>query len=243
MRRGCAYDAVMAKGYKGRAFVGRTPPLNKLIDFEATELLVQENPDISDEQLRKDSVELRKAITRAHAERAIKIEVITPFSMGDIMLPEKEHDEHDILDVESIREMVRQITEDYVNIPIAGEGVGIPPQTAIEYLETGRADLAAGIHSRKAVYAKFVGMAANALKRELIKKIATAKMGFQNFSFILERCFPEDFSDKRVSKKETKVNSQLEALQRQLSGAMTPGEQRRNGTPPKPLPAPQEPPE
>lgn len=232
----------MASGYKGRPFVNRRQPLNKLVEFEAVRLLVESEPEISDEQLKEDSKALRAALQRAHAERSIIIEVVSPFTLDEIVLPPKHVDpdnpdwsEHDLLTEPKIREACRQIMEEYVNTPMAAMGVGIPAQTALEYLETGRADLAAGISSRKAVFAEYTDMASNALFRELLKKITTAKFGFQNFSFILERCFPEHFSDKRVSKKETKVNSQLEALQRQLSGAMGPSEQRR-------LPAPSKPP-
>ena len=238
-RRIRRYDAVMAQGYKGRWFANRQPPRGKVVEFEAVRLLVEENPDISEEQLREDSKELRRAIQRVHAQEKIKIEVVSPFSLGDIVLPEKHVDlenpewsEHDLLTVEGIQEICQQIMNDYVNTPMAASGVGIPAQTAVEYLDTGRADLAAGLPTRKAVFAKFTDAAVNALVRELLKKIVTAKMGFQNFSFILERCFPEHFSDKRVSKKETKVNSQLEALQRQLSGAMTP-DSRKLGPGPK----------
>jgi len=240
---------------KKRAYVNRPVPLGKAIEFEAVRLLVESEPDISDSQLKEDSAALRRALAKAHAERVIKIEVISPFSMGDIVLPDKHVDpdnpdwsEHDLLTEECIREICRQIMEDYVNIPLAAMGVGIPAQTAMEYLETGRADHAAGLPTRKAIFAKFADSACNALVRELLRKIVNAKLGFQQFSFVLERCFPEHFSDKRVSKKETKANSQLEALQRQLSGAMGPGLQRQLSGAMGPgeqrrLPAPKKPPQ
>lgn len=216
--------------------MARRQPFKKLVEMEALEILVQEDPEISEDQLRADSKALMSAIKRVHAQQVVKIEVVSPFSLGDIELPEKHVDpdnpewsEHDLLTVEGIREMCQQIMQDYVNTPMAAMGVGIPAQTAMEYLETGRADLAAGLPTRKAAFAKFTDQACNALVRELLKKIVSAKLGFQQFSFILERCFPEHFSDKRVSKKEVKANSQLEALQRQLSGAMGPQETRRMG--------------
>jgi len=227
---------------KKRAYTNRPVPLGKAIEFEAVRLLVEDNPDISDSQLKEDSAALRRALAKAHAERNVQIEVVSPFSMGDIVLPEKhiDHDnpewsDHDLLTEEGIREICRQIMEEHINIPLAAMGVGIPAQTALEYLETGRADASAGLPTRKAVFARFADWASNALVRELVKKVVTSKLGFQQFSFVLERLFPEHFSDKRVSKKETKVNSQLEALQRQLSGAMGPGDMRR-------LPAPKNPP-
>ncbi len=215
--------------FKGRMFVARQTPPKKLSECEAVRLLVELKPDISNEELLENKPLVALAMQRHAAEQSTVVEVQSPFSLGGIELPEKhvnqEHPEwsdHDLLSDELVREFCRVIMDDQVNVDLAGMAVGIPPQTVREYIETGNADLAAGLPTRKAMFAKHANQAVYAVVAETMRQIRKVKMGWQNHSFSLERLFPEFFSDKRVSKKETKVSSQLEALQRQLSGAMGP---------------------
>lgn len=233
----------MAKGYKGRAFVNRQMPFNKAIEHEAARLLVESDPDITDSQFEKDLPAVKKALKLAAAEKCAKIEVISPFEPDEIKLSEMDPESFDLLTESNIRRICEEIMETGLGVAQAGRIVGFPAETTMEYFATGNADYAAGMPTRKAVFAYHVNMAIGALQSHLAKRILEKPMNWQNLSFMLERCHAEDFSDKKVSKKEVKANSQLEALQRQLSGAVTPGEQRRNGTPPRQLKAPQEPPE
>jgi len=218
---------------KRRTFVSRQTPPKKLLEVEAIRLLVESKPDITDEEIVENKSLLALAMARQAAEQSTIVEVQSPFCLGEIALPDKhintenpEWSDHDLLSDELVREFCRVIMEDQVNVDLAGMAVGIPPQTVREYIETGNADLAAGLDTRKAMFAKHANQAVYAVVAETMKQIRKVKMGWQNHSFSLERLFPEFFSDKRVSKKETKVSSQLEALQRQLSGAMTPDERR-----------------
>jgi len=57
--------------------------------------------------------------------------------------------------------------------------------------------------------------------RESMKAVRRLPVGWQNHAFAMERMFPELFSEKRVSRKETQQSAALEALQRQLGGAMS----------------------
>jgi len=147
--------------------------------------------------------------------------VVSPFSLQYIILPPLADDEFDLLSDEVVRVICRAIVEDMVNGEFAAMSAGVPPTTMKEYLEVGCADLASGLDTRKAVTAKFVNQAVSAVVCELTRAVRERPNGWQNYSFVLERMFPEHFSLKRVTKKDSQQSSQLEALQRQLSGAIT----------------------
>lgn len=149
------------------------------------------------------------------------INVNYPFNLDDISLPEMGHDEFDLLSDEVVRSLCLVIVDERVNVELAGQAVGIPANTMREYMDTGSADLAAGMVTRKAVVAEYANRAQAAVMIGLLKVIRERPHGFQNVSFILERIFPDHFSQKRTSKKESQQSSQLEALQRQLSGAFS----------------------
>lgn len=149
------------------------------------------------------------------------INVTYSFNLDEISLPELGRDEFDLLSDEVARSLCRVIVDERVNVELAGQAVGIPANTMREYMDTGSADLAAGMGTRKAVVAEYANKAQAAVMIGLLKVIRERPHGFQNVSFILERIFPDHFSQKRTSKKESQQSSQLEALQRQLSGAFS----------------------
>lgn len=149
------------------------------------------------------------------------VAVTYPFNLDEISLPELYDDEFDLLSDERVRSLCRTIMDERVNVEMAAQAVGIPANTMREYMDTGNADLAGGIDTRKAVVAEYANKAEAAVMMGLLKVIRDRPHGFQNVSFILERIFPHYFSQKRTSKKESQQSSQLEALQRQLSGAIS----------------------
>lgn len=143
-----------------------------------------------------------------------------PFDLGEVILPPLAGDEFDLLTEPKLRGICQLIVDGFMNGGLAATGFGIPSNTMREYLEVGAADLASGIPTRKAVAARYVFMAEGAVMVGLVEAILERPHGWGNYSFILERVFPEFFSAKRDTRRESKQSSQMEALQRQLSGAM-----------------------
>lgn len=155
------------------------------------------------------------------------------FTVDVEALPELEPGQFDLLTDERIDALVASIANERVGVEVAAMSVGIPIGTLIEYVETGEADLAAGFPTRKAILAKAVMAARAAMIKARLKAIDAMPVAWQREAWALERMEPNLFSEKRNTKTETKQSAAMEALQRQLAGAM-------NSTP-LPLPKPASP--
>lgn len=164
--------------------------------------------------------ELKKAFDKLVAMET-QVVVESPFVSEAIpALPAADPHLFDLLSDANIAEFARCIVEDQVSPEIAAMAVGIPPETMVEYIDAGAADLAAGIPSRKAVLASVAYKASYAVIRASLHSIHSLPVGWQNHAWSLARMFPHFFSDKRASKKENAAGAALEALHRQLGGAM-----------------------
>lgn len=175
----------------------------------------------SKDELRKAAAQAASSAFKRLAEKDALHVIDDPFASRDLQaLPALREDEHDILSDDKLKELCRLIVEDQVSGELAAMGVGIPPVTLVEYLETGCADIASGIPSRKGVAAQAVMAAQYAVIKSTTLAVRTKSLGWQNYQFLLASMFPQHFSEKRMNKKETQQSAALEALQRQLGAAM-----------------------
>lgn len=180
---------------------------------------------------KRSQLAIEKSLAETFLEGSSAIVVNSPFDECENPIPplpplrdneiDPKFNEFDLLSDAKLREICRLVVEDQVSAEIAGMGVGIPPATMREYLDIGRADLAAGFPSRKAILADCVAKAEYAVISESLRAVRRCPVGWQNHSFALISMFPDMFSEKRVSKKETAKAAALEALQRQLGSAMS----------------------
>lgn len=172
--------------------------------------------------LDKSSVAAASRIFNEKMKVGTPVIVQDPFLNGESInpIPALREDEYDLLSDDTVREMCRLIVEDQVSCEVAAMGLGLPPATVCEYLETGAADIASGFPTRKAIFAQAVFKAQYQVIKCTVESVRKKAMGWQNYQFLLASMFPQHFSEKRMNKKETQQSAALEALQRQLGSAM-----------------------
>lgn len=145
-----------------------------------------------------------------------------PFTFDGVPpLPPLNEGEYDLLSNEVIDRICHYIAAYNVSAEIASKGAGIPFATLQEYRDVGSADLAAGFPTRKAILAKALDQAEFRYIVNTLQNLRSCPVGWAKNAWELERALPHHFSEKRVTKNETKQSAAMEALQRQLGAAMT----------------------
>lgn len=173
------------------------------------------------EDLRKSAVAAANRIFNEKIKGGALVVIDDPFKDGGISpIPALREDEYDLLSDDTLKDLCRLIVEDQVSCEVAAMGLGLPPATVCEYMETGAADIASGFPTRKAIFAQAVFKAQYQVIKCTVASVRSKALGWQNYQFLLASMFPNFFSEKRMNKKETQQSAALEALQRQLGSAM-----------------------
>lgn len=191
----------------------------------ATQALHTDNPEYLDAKTSLKQIE--NGLNEAFLKTETTVVVDWPYSEEDFEpMPElknkeanPEFNEFDLLSDDLLLRFCKAIVDDMASPELAAMSVGIPPATMKEYLDTGNADLAAGLPTRKALLARLALKGAYAVISASMRQIRRLPVGWQNHSVLLISLFPEFFSEKRTTKKEALVASRQEALQRQLGAA------------------------
>ncbi len=192
---------------------------------QATTAMQALNPEFEADLATNKAIE--RELSKIYLETSTEIIVDDPFAMEGIPElpplktdPNPEFNEFDLLTDEKVKRFADLIVKDKASPELAAMGVGIPPATMREYIDTGNGDLAAGhTWTRKAILASVALKASYAVIAASMAQIRKFPVGWQNHSTLLISLFPEFFSEKRATKKEVQQGARLEALTRQLGAA------------------------